>query len=220
MRRIAIVGAGGFARELRWLLSEIATDPNRTYEPFEVAGFLVSDRAKLGPRDSEVLGEFDWLDSNRVDALAMGIGTPAARVKIAEELKARFPHLEWPAVVHPSVRFDKKTCQLAEGVVLCAGVAATVNIKFEAFSMVDLLCTIGHEARIGFGSALYRSANISGGVQVGKGVLVGTGAQILQYLRVGDYATIGAGAVVSKNVEPETTVVGIPAKPLVKKADR
>lgn len=220
MRRIAIIGAGGFARELRWLLSEIAGDPHRTYEPFEVAGFLVSDRKRLGTRDSEVLGDFDWLKINHVDALAMGIGTPLARLKVAEELKARYPHLEWPSIVHPSVRFDTKTCKVEEGVVLCAGVVATVNITFEAFSMVDLLCTIGHEARIGFGSALYRSANISGGVQVGKGVLVGTGAQILQYLHVGDYATVGAGAVVSKDVEPGTTVVGIPAKPLMKKAEK
>lgn len=220
MRRIAIIGAGGFARELRWLLLDVAADPHRTCEAFEVAGFLVSDRAKLGPRDSEILGEFDWLDINHVDALAMGIGTPTARVRVAEELKARYPHLEWPSIVHPSVRFDATTCKVAEGVVLCAGVTATVNITFEAFSMVDLLCTIGHEATIGRGSALYRSANISGGVQLGKGVLIGTGAQILQYLRVGDYATVGAGAVVSKDVEPGTTVVGIPAKPLVKKADR
>ena len=76
MRRIAIIGAGGFARELRWLLSEIAADPSRRYEPFDVAGFVVSDRGKLGSHDSQILGEFDWLDNRHVDALAMGIGIP------------------------------------------------------------------------------------------------------------------------------------------------
>jgi sugar O-acyltransferase (sialic acid O-acetyltransferase NeuD family) len=216
MRRIAIIGAGGFARELRWLFSEIAADPKRQYEAFDVAGFLVSDLGKLGPHDSAVLGDFDWLDANHVDALAMGIGTPAARLKVAEELKRRFPKLEWPTIVHPSVRFDAMTCKLEEGVILCAGVIASVNIVFEAFSMVDILCTIGHEARIGYGSAIYRSSNISGGDQIGTGVLVGTGAQILQYLTVGDHAIVGAGSVVTKNVEPMTTVVGIPAKTLVR----
>src|ERR1035437_6295098 len=180
MRRIAIIGAGGFARELRWLLSEIAADPTRRCEPFDVAGFVVSDRDKLGPRDSEVLDDFSWLDHNHLDALAMGIGNPTARLKVANELKQRFPAIKWPAIVHPSVRFDASTCKLEEGVILCAGVIASVNIVFEAFSMVDVLCTIGHETRIGAGSAIYRSANISGGDQIGKGVLVGTGAQILQ----------------------------------------
>jgi len=220
MRRIAIIGAGGFARELRWLLSEIAADPSRRYEPFDVAGFLVSDRGKLGSHDSDVLGEFDWLDDNRVDALAMGIGTPDARLRVANELKQRFPAIEWPAIVHPSVRFDAKSCKVEEGVILCAGVIATVNVVFEEFSMVDILSTIGHEARIGAGSAIYRSANISGGDEIGKGVLVGTGAQILQYLIVGDRAIVGAGSVVTKDVAPMTTVVGIPAKPLIWSAEK
>jgi sugar O-acyltransferase (sialic acid O-acetyltransferase NeuD family) len=220
MRRIAIIGAGGFARELRWLLSEIAADPSRRYEAFDVAGFLVSDRGKLGSHDSDVLGEFDWLDDNRVDALAMGIGTPDARLRIANELKQRFPAIEWPAIVHPSVRFDAKSCKVEEGVILCAGVIATVNAVFEEFSMVDILSTIGHEARIGAGSAIYRSANISGGDEIGKGVLVGTGAQILQYLIVGDRAIVGAGSVVTKDVAPMTTVVGIPAKPLIWSAEK
>ena len=218
MRHLAIIGAGGFARELRWLLSEIAAEPKRQCETFDVVGFLVSDLGKLGPHDSAVLGDFDWLDANHVDALAMGIGTPAARLKVAEELRGRFPNLEWPAIVHPSVRFDAASCEFGEGAILCAGVIASVNIVFEAFSIVDMLCTIGHESRIGSGSAIYRSTNISGGVQIGRGVLVGTGAQILQYLTVGDQATVGAGAVVTKNVEPMTTVVGIPAKPFVRNA--
>jgi sugar O-acyltransferase (sialic acid O-acetyltransferase NeuD family) len=201
-------------------LSEIAADPSRRYEPFDVAGFLVSDRGKLGSHDSDVLGEFDWLDDNRVDALAMGIGTPDARLRVANELKQRFPAIEWPAIVHPSVRFDAKSCKVEEGVILCAGVIATVNVVFEEFSMVDILSTIGHEARIGAGSAIYRSANISGGDEIGKGVLVGTGAQILQYLIVGDRAIVGAGSVVTKDVAPMTTVAGIPAKPLIWSAEK
>ena len=220
MRRIAIIGAGGFARELRWLLSEVAADPKQQYEAFDVAGFLVSDLGKLGPHDSTVLGDFDWLDANHVDALAMGIGTPGARLKVANELTQRFPAIEWPAIVHPSVRFDVDTCKLEEGVILCAGVMATVNVVLGAFSMVDMQCTIGHETIIGAGSSIYRSANISGGDCIGKGVLVGTGAQILQYLTIGDHATVGAGAVVTKDVEPMTTVVGIPAKPLARSAEK
>ncbi len=214
MRRIAIVGAGGFARELRWLFAEIAADANRRYEPFDVAGFLVSSRGKLGPHDSEVLGEFDWLDDHHVDALAMGIGAPAARLSVANELKQRFPAIEWPAIVHPSVRFDAETCTIEEGVVLCAGVIATVNVRFGAFSMVNLSCTIGHEARIGAGSVLNPSVNVSGGVDIGKSVLVGTGAQILQYLTIGESAIIGAGAVVLREVPAHCTVAGVPAKAL------
>ena len=46
------------------------------------------------------------------------------------------------------------------------------------------------------------------------GVLVGTGARVLQYLQVGEGATVGAGAVVTKNVPAGQVVVGVPARPL------
>jgi acetyltransferase-like isoleucine patch superfamily enzyme len=105
--------------------------------------------------------------------------------------------------------------QVSEGVIICAGSIATVNVRFEPFCMVNLSCTIGHEAVIGRGCVLNPTVNISGGVELGPGVLVGTGAQILQYVKVGEGATIGAGAVVNKDVNAETTVVGVPAKELI-----
>jgi serine O-acetyltransferase len=54
-------------------------------------------------------------------------------------------------------------------------------------------------------------------VNIGDGVLVGTGAQILQYINIGENAVVGSGACVVKDVEPGITVVGIPAKPLAKR---
>jgi serine acetyltransferase len=43
-------------------------------------------------------------------------------------------------------------------------------------------------------------------------VLIGTGAQVLQYLKIGSGATVGAGAVVIRNVAENTTVIGVPAR--------
>ena len=49
---------------------------------------------------------------------------------------------------------------------------------------------------------------------LGAAVIVGTGAQVLQYLKIGDGATVGAGAVVTRDVLPGETVTGVPARPL------
>jgi serine acetyltransferase len=44
--------------------------------------------------------------------------------------------------------------------------------------------------------------------------MIGTGAQVLQYLRIGKGATVGAGAVVTSDIPAGTTVVGVPARAL------
>jgi serine O-acetyltransferase len=51
---------------------------------------------------------------------------------------------------------------------------------------------------------------------LGGHVDVGAGAKIIGPVRIGDHAVIGANAVVTSDVEPGTTVVGIPARPLLR----
>ena len=82
-RRMVIIGAGGFAREVRWLAEEITAAGGDRYE---FTGYVVSEPDKPGPTDSadEILGDFDWLRAHRDrwDCLAMGIGNAAPRLKV------------------------------------------------------------------------------------------------------------------------------------------
>lgn len=212
-RPIVILGAGGFAREVRWLLTDLAGGPR-----YDFLGYAVSDLTRLGAHDSrdDVVGDLDWLATHRdrFAALAFGIGNPAVKHKLAGELDALVPGAEWPVLVHTSVKIDRATARLDRGSVICAGVLATVSVNLGEFAMVNLGCTIGHEASLGRCAVLNPTVNISGGVTTGERVLIGTGAQILQYVTIGHDATIGAGAVVTKDVPDGATVVGIPAKSL------
>lgn len=214
-RKIVILGAGGFAREVRWLVDEIggASGPG-----LDFLGYVVSDLARVGPHDSkdQILGDYDWLEAHRrdVDALALGIGTPQARKRVGLEIRRSFSELEWPALIHPWAHLDRQSCEVGQGAILCAGTIATVNVRVGDFAMVNLACTLGHEAILGEACVLNPTVNVSGGVEIGAEALVGTGAQILQYVKLGDSAVVGAGAVVTKDVKAGTTVVGIPAKPL------
>lgn len=51
---------------------------------------------------------------------------------------------------------------------------------------------------------------------VGNNVIIGSGAQILGSINIGDNARIGANSVVSRDVPPNVTVAGVPAREFVR----
>ena len=48
---------------------------------------------------------------------------------------------------------------------------------------------------------------------------IGLGSSILQYIKIGTGAVVGAGAVVTKDVADNIVVIGVPAKPFKKRED-
>ena len=49
---------------------------------------------------------------------------------------------------------------------------------------------------------------------IGEGVYCGTGVKIINQTSIGEYTTIGAGAVITKPIPSYCTAVGVPAKPI------
>jgi acetyltransferase-like isoleucine patch superfamily enzyme len=56
-------------------------------------------------------------------------------------------------------------------------------------------------------------------VTIKRKALVGVGAIIMPGVIIGEYAQVGSGAVVTKDVEPYTVVAGVPAKKIKDKVD-
>lgn len=84
---------------------------------------------------------------------------------------------------------------------------------------------LGETAEIGDDVTIYQSVTLGGtnpttGVggkrhpTLGNGVVIGSGAQVLGPIHVGEGARVGANSVVTKDVAPHSTVVGIPARPV------
>lgn len=87
---------------------------------------------------------------------------------------------------------------------------------------------IGETAEIGDDVYLYHQVTLGGTSSargkrhptIGNNVIVGAGAKVLGGITVGENARIGANAVVVGAVAANTTVVGIPARPVERRTER
>jgi sugar O-acyltransferase (sialic acid O-acetyltransferase NeuD family) len=216
-RNLVVLGSSGLAREMAMVVEHVNAREHR----WKFLGFVAADAAEKG-RDlglGPVLGDDAWLLGQDLEAdLVVGIGYPKVRAKVLERYLAAGARFHYPNLVHPAASLDFRRVELGRGNVVTAGVAMTCDIRIGDFNLFNLNVTVGHDDVIGSFNVFNPSVNLSGNVTVGDRVLAGTGSQILESLRIGSDATVGAGAVVRADVEPGQTVVGIPAKPIARKA--
>jgi len=67
---------------------------------------------------------------------------------------------------------------------------------------------------IGDGSVICAHVDLTGFVQVGEAVLIGSHASVLPKVRIGDCAKMGGGSIVVRSVRAHATVFAQPARTL------
>jgi sugar O-acyltransferase (sialic acid O-acetyltransferase NeuD family) len=207
---VAILGAGGLAREVLWLLDELEASG----QDYTALGFVDEDPARHGSSLCErpVLGGMDWVAKHAGSpdiAFVSAIGSPVARRKVVEQAAthgARFVSL-----CDPRVRMSRFV-ELGEGSVVTAGCILTTQVRVGSHVFLNLDCTVGHDAVIGDWANVNPGVHVSGNVTLGEGCNIGTGAAIIQGKMVGPWTIVGAGAVVRSDLPAGVTAVGVPAK--------
>lgn len=209
MAEIVIVGTGGMGREAAaWIV-----DADRGSR---VLGFLDDDPTTHGTTVAElpVLGGLDWAEGRDDVEVVVALGSASARVEAAR--KAEGLGATVTGVIHPTARVGPR-CRVGEGAILCPDVLLTCDVTVGRLAIVNWGARIGHDGRIGEAAFIGPGVHLAGNVTIGDRVEIGVGAAARPGVTIGDDAVVGAGAAVVSDVEPGTTVVGVPARPLPRK---
>lgn len=213
MKKVVVVGAGGFGREVM----EIFKDENKIGKKWDIVGFIDEDLAIHGKciNGFPVIGGLDWLIENNSKEIGcvIAVGNPKTKKLIVDKLKNN--EINFVNAIHPSVMMSEYV-ELGEDVIICAGTILTVNITIGNHVIININSTIGHDAIIKDYCSIMPTVKISGNNQLHKGVYVGTGATLIHQISVGMWTTIGAGAVVVNDIPGNVVAIGVPAKAIKK----
>lgn len=207
MNNIVIIGAGGFGREVKWLIDCI----NQVKPTWNFIGYYDDDTSSRPCIDSSLLlGTINDLNLiNEKLAVVIAIGKPTIKEKICSQFTNS--NLYFPSLIHPNVLIGNNV-HIGDGCIICASNILTCNIQLHNFIILNLSCTVGHDSIIKNFTSIMPGVNISGEVAIEENVYVGTGAKIINQISIQKNAIIGAGAVVTKSLPQNCTAVGVPAK--------
>lgn len=209
MKKLVIIGAGDFGREVSWLVERI----NAQCPTWELLGFVDDDQAVQGRMVDgyPVLGTTRWLECC-TDQLYVtcSIGTGRVR-KLVMERVLKQENLQAATLVDPAVIVGRNVT-VGPGCVVCAGTVLAIDAVLTGHVIINLNCTIGHDTVLHDFCTVNPGSNISGKVCVGACTDIGTGSKIIQGLQICEHCIIGAGGVVVRHITEQGTYVGVPVR--------
>jgi len=204
MDRVYVYGAGGHGRVVADILLSVGS---------EVAG-LIDDGKPTGMAlisSIKVVGGRDWIAANASMSsirVALGIGDNTIRRKIAEYCAGL--GCELVTAIHPSA-IVSRFAKIDSGAVVMAGAIINPGATISRGAVVNTAAVIDHDAVVEEFAQVMPNATMAGGAHLGAEASLGTGASMIPSVRVGARSTIGAGAVVVRDIPDRVVAVGVPA---------
>jgi sugar O-acyltransferase (sialic acid O-acetyltransferase NeuD family) len=187
--KLAIIGAGGFGREVYHSFKQNFTDV-RFYAEDEYAGGMVKKLSSFDPTNEKAI---------------IAIANPTQRQRIAESMPKE---TTFATLIHPSV-IIMDSITILPGTIICANCVLTTNINIGKHVHLNLGTTVGHDCILNNYFTTAPAVNISGNVTTGKRVYIGTNSSIREKVDLTHDVTIGMGSVVLNDIKERGTYVGL-----------
>jgi sugar O-acyltransferase (sialic acid O-acetyltransferase NeuD family) len=206
---VAIVGYSGHA----YVIIDILLSAGRL-----VTAYCDQEEKAFNPYHLDYLGkESDVINKLKKFDFFACVGHNAIREKIHNELSK---YLGNPInAIHPSAVISASV-KMGDGVMIAANATLNPLVEIGQGVICNTSTSIDHECVIGDFSHIAPGAVLCGNVIVGKGTFVGANSVVRQGIRIGNNVIIGAGTVVIKDIPDNATVIGNPARSLVKRQTR
>lgn len=190
----ALVGNGGFARDIRALLGMR-----------DILCF-VDDAYDTGAKNTLPLSAFDPSEYE----LFVTIGNPKQRAEIISRLPEDTQYFN---VIHPSAQLlMRDSIKIGTDCVISAGCLLVDGITIGDHCHLNLGTIIGHDVVLGDYFTSAPGVKIMGNNTIGRRVYFGTGAATKEKITVCDNVTVGLGAGVVHHITEPGIYVGTPAR--------
>ena len=208
MKQIVIVGAGGFGREVAWVVERI----NAAAPQFKLLGFCddAADKRTGQYGGYPLLGPLSGVKARR-DAVGFFCAIGNNRVRRDVFAEGRALGLEPVSLIDPSAVIAPDV-EIGRGSFVGVNSVVSVGASLGEGVLVNHQVCVGHDAQIGDFAQLCPGVCVSGGCEAGEGALLGTLAGTIPLKHVGAWATLGAGNVALRDVADGAAVVRLTAR--------
>jgi acetyltransferase EpsM len=204
MKQIIILGAGGYAKQIAWILRrkgndrvvgmlDETTDNRRSYKDVPIRNRIELIFETIGNDDVELL---------------CGVGDIELRERWVNTYSSNY---RFATVIDPTSLISPDS-KIGRNVVILGHTVCSCDCEISDHVNINWLCLVSHDVRIDAFTDISSGVKLTGGVTVGKRCNVGTNAVVIPGITIKDNCTIGAGAVVTTDIPENSTAVGIPAR--------
>ena len=212
MKKIVIMGAGGFGAEAIWALEEM-NKLSSLSDQWNILGYADDNKSKKGKvfynyQTLGTPGEVDEIYSGNQLWYFCAIGDN----RIRSNMVKRLDELAWKAatLIHPSAVMAKNV-EIGKGSYIGPASVICPNAIIGEYVLINTRVAIGHDVIMENFSQACPGAQINGFCKIGHSSFIGSNASIMPGTKIGEKVIVGANSQVLRAVKSGITVNGVPA---------